>query len=307
MEPKKALIITPFFRPNIGGAETFAEDLARVVSNKYFTCICTIDWKKPMVWQGLSLFRGLVALVRLNSAYRKMPKNLKYEKVYALGIIASAVCVLNKVKFNAVILALYDFKKQHPIFTRIINAAERVFVEGDKGKQDMLKLGIPANKIIKFQHWCDQSRFQYVVRNHKRLEVLFIGRPIKIKGKHIIEECETMTEDIYYEYVENVPYKELPDYYKWADVVVVPSLYSEGFSRVVIEAASSGCILVTSNRGALPELVKGFGICIEPTAINYCNTLNKLKSNMLKVEGLQVKTAWYAKKHFSAKNAEVFL
>lgn len=304
---QKALIITPFAHPNVGGCETFTEDLAKVLSEKCLVHICTIAWKKPMVWQGFPHFKALTTFIRLNSAYRKMPKSLKYEKVYALGLIASAVCVFNKLKFDAIILALYDFKKRHPILTRIINAAERVFVEGNKGFCDMVVLGIIRSKIQVFQHWCDQSRFQYIVRNHKKLKVLFIGRPIKIKGKHIIEECETLTKDIDYEYIENVPYKELPNHYKMADVVVVPSLYSEGFSRVVIEAASSGCILVTSNKGALPELVKDFGICIPPTVGNYFDVLNRLKSDMLKVEGIQVKTAWYAKKHFSAKNAEVFL
>ena len=307
MEHKKALIITPFFRPNIGGAETFAEDLARAVSEKYIVHIGTIDWKKPILWQGIPLFKGLKMLIMLNASLKSIIEHHKYEKVYALGLIASTVCVLNKLKFDAIILALYDFKGRHPLFTHILNRAKRIFVEGNKGKMDMLNLGIPENKLIKFQHWCDHSRFQYVVRNHKRLKVLFIGRPIKIKGRHIIEECETLTKDIDYEYIDNVPYKDLHKYYKMADVCVVPSLYSEGFSRVVIEAASCGCILVTSNKGALPELVKDFGTCIIPSAQNFCNILNKLKGDMVKVEGLQVKTAWYAKKHFSAKNAEVFL
>lgn len=306
IKDKKVLIISPFCYPNVGGCESFVLDLAKALSKKYLVHICTIDWKKPILWKGLPFLKGFTMFLRLNSAYRKMRTRYKYEKVYALGIIASAVCALNKVNFDVVILALYDFKRRHPLFTKIINSAKRVFVEGNKGKDDMLKLGIPENKIVKFQHWCDQSKFQYIVRNHKRLKVLFIGRPIKIKGKHIIKECETLTTGIDYEYVENVKYQDLPQFYKMADVCVVPSLYSEGFSRVVIEAASCGCILVVSNKGALPELVKDFGKFIEPTAQNFANILNSLKDDMLKVEGIQVKTAWYAKENFSEKNAEVF-
>ena len=305
MEYKKVLIVTPFCYPNIGGAETFAEDLAKSLSEKYLVHICTIDWKKPILWQGLSFIKGLGIFIRLNNSIKPLLKN-KYEKVYALGMISSAVCVFNKIEFESVMLALYDFKRKHPLFTRILNKADRIFVEGNRGRNDMLKLGISSNKIVKFQHWCDQSQFQYVVRNNKKLKVLFIGRPIKIKGKHIIQECETLTEDIEYEYVENVQYKDLPQYYKMADVCVVPSLYSEGFSRVVIEAASSGCILITSNKGALPELVKDFGIVVEPTALNFKNAIDKLK-DIVKVESLQIRTAWYAKKYFSSKNAEVFL
>jgi len=302
------LIVTPFFHPNIGGAETFAEDLAKALGNKCNVHICTIRWKKPILWQGLNLFKGLRMLIRLNSAYQSMRKRYKYDKVFALGTIASAVCALNRLKFSAIILSLYDFKKRHPLFMRILNKADKVFVEGNKCKSDMLTAGVKENKIVKFQHWCDQSRFQYVVRNNKRLKVLFIGRAIKIKGKHIVEGCEKLTIGIDYEYVDNVPYKDLPAYYKRADVCVVPSLYPESFSRVVVEAASCGCIVVSSDYGSLPEMVKPFGGCIEPTPLNFAKEMNKLKGfGRIKLEAIQVKTALYAKDNFSEKNAEVFL
>jgi glycosyltransferase involved in cell wall biosynthesis len=304
---QKALIITPFCYPNVGGAETFSEDLAKALSKKYVVHICTIDWKKPILWQGLPLFKGLKLLLRLNFGYRKMRKRYTYEKVYASGLIGSAVCVLNRVKFNAVILSLYGFKSQNLIIKYILNKADKVFVEGNRCALDMIIAGIDEGKIRRFQHWCDQSRFQYVVRNHKRLKVLFIGRAIKIKGKHIIKGCEKLTTGIDYEYIENVPYKDLPRHYQMADVCVVPSLYSESFSRVVVEAASCGCIIIASNYGSLPEMVTPFGKCIEPTSYNFATELNRLKNNMLGVEALQVKTAYYAKEHFSEKNAEVFL
>lgn len=303
---EKVLIVTPFFRPNIGGAETFAEDLAKALSKKYIVHICTIKWEKPIIWQGMDFKSGAILCYKLIGPLLKMSMKYKYSKIYALGLIPSFLCFLLRLKFNAVILALYDFKKPN-FFRTILNRAEKIFVEGHRGKDDIFRLGVSEKKIVEFNHWVDQNIFQYDVRTNKRLKVLFVGRPIKIKGKHIIEECEKITEGIDYEYIENVPYSSLAKYYKMADVCVVPSLYSEGFSRVVVEAASCGCIVITSDRGSLPELVRDFGWYVEPTPQKFAETLNGLKVSRVFIESKQIRTALYAREHFGEKNSEVFL
>ena len=264
--------------------------------------ICTLA-KKTVEWQGLNFSKGTITTLRMLKSLYKMPKD--YKHVYALGIIASFCCVLLRKKYNAIILALYDFTKPNMI-TNILNRAEKVFVEGNKGEIEMYRLGVSLDKIVKFQHWCDQFRFAYKEKKNFNMKVLFIGRPIKIKGRHIIEECQKLTEGIDYEYIENAPYEDLASHYQMADVVVVPSLYSEGFSRVVIEAASCGCAVISSNRGALPEMVSPFGKCIEPTPENFATELNKLKFNRTALEKLQRNTAIYALKHFNEKNANCF-
>lgn len=298
------LILTPFYKPNIGGAETFCEDLSKELSKKYVVHICTIKWTKPILWEGLPVFKAINLFFKLNSSFRKL--KYKYEKVYAFGLVSCLVCLLNRVKFNSIILTLYDFRDHNALFAYMINKSQKVFVEGNNGKLNLVKKGIKEEKIIVFTHWADHSRFFYVKRPEGKLKVVFIGRPIWIKGKHIIQTCEKMTEGIDYEYIENVPYKDLPKYYQMADVCVVPCLYDDSYSRVVVEAASCGCVLITSNRGSLPEQVHDFGKAIVPTPENYRDILNKLKSTRHGVEKIQVQTATYALKHFSSKNAEVF-
>jgi glycosyltransferase involved in cell wall biosynthesis len=301
----KVLIITPFFKPNIGGAETFAEDLAKALAKKCVVHICTIKWQKPIVWEGMNFAKSLYLLSRLAEPLWKMTRKYKYHRVYALGLMPSFLCCLFGIKFSSVILALYDFKRPN-WFTHILNRAEKVYVEGLRGKEDMLSLGVKPDKLVVFQHWCDQSRFYYKDRTNTNLKVLFVGRPIWIKGKHVIELCERLTKGIEYAYIENVPYESLASHYQMADVCVVPSLYSEGFSRVVIESASCGCAVIASNRGALPELIASFGKCIEPTADKFAEVLMKLKNRTI-VEKIQVDTALYAKQNFSEDNASCFL
>ncbi len=87
-----------------------------------------------------------------------------------------------------------------------------------------------------------------------------------------------------------------------ADVIVIPSLYPEGYSRVVIESASCGCAVITSNKGSLPEMVKEFGQSIEPTPIKFAVAI---PDKFLK--DWQEMAFNYAKVNFSSKNAEVFL
>lgn len=301
----KILIVSPFPPKNIGGAETFLIDLSKALSKHGVVYISTLKWTKPVLWDGLPLVRGLNMACRLFLATSRLVSKHRFKRVYALGVIASFVCVLLRLKYSAVMLALYDFKKPH-WFRHILSKAEKVYVEGVRGQQDMVNIGVNLSKIVCFQHWCDQTKFFWKERNNVNLKVLFVGRPIKIKGKHIIQQCERMTKGIDYEYIENVPYSELPRYYQSADVVVVPSLYPEGFSRVVIESASCGCALVTSNMGSLPELVAPFGKCIYPNSYAFAEVLMKLR-NRKSLEKIQLDTALYAKQHFSESNADCFL
>ena len=56
------------------------------------------------------------------------------------------------------------------------------------------------------------------------------------------------------EFVTGVPERRIIELYSEAEVAVVPSLY-EGFSLPAIEAMSSGCPLVATTGGAIPEVV----------------------------------------------------
>ena len=91
---------------------------------------------------------------------------------------------------------------------------------------------------------------------------MFVGRPIYKKGEHIIKEVEKGLKgygEMHFVYAKDISYRDLPFYYRGADIFVIPSLYDEGIARVALEAAASGCAVISSNYGSLPYLVKPFG------------------------------------------------
>lgn len=302
----KVIILTPFYYPNVGGAETFAADLVKELSRRYAVRVVTVNWGKQKIWRGINWLGSIRILAEL---FIKM-FGKKADKVYALGLNAGFIARLIGIKYSVTMLALYNFKSKGVLayLSRIVlNGADKVFVEGQRGKVDLLPLGIAEHKIVKFQHWCDQEVFKPIERNWPELRVLFVGRPIPEKGIGVVRAIEQglKGKDIKFTYVENVPYKDLPQYYQMADVVLVPSQYDEGYSKVVIEAASCGCAIIASNRGALPEMIQGWGMVIEPKVSSFTITLLELTNKVI-LKTIQLIALDYARKNFSPKNAQIF-
>ena len=254
----------------------------------------------------------------------------KYDLIHAQGLLSGFVAVLLKKIFNikvfVTLLALYEFDKKPKWFcwmTRFLfDNCDAIFVEGFNGEQDawgayrrfFKKMGDVENyhpKFVQFKHWVDQSLFcPPENRENDKIRVLFIGRPIPEKGRHIIQEAERILNDkerYSFVYLENIPYEDLPKFYQMAHIVVVPSLYAEGFSRVVAESASCGCAVIVSNRGSLPEMVNCFGRYINPTPDNFAESISTIAEMPILLKGYAGSSLIYAKENFSSKNVEVFL
>lgn len=276
--------------------------------------LCSLA-KPPQLWQGTPIGKVLGICKELFiDALRYMP-SAGIDTIDCHGLQAAIVGFIlsfrYRFKFCVTMLALYDFKTR-PLWFRwiceiILNRADKIFVEGETGKQDLLDCGVKEEKIVKFMHWVDLDVFRPKWKKEQRaLRVLYVGRPIPIKGKHIVEELEhELFDSMEFTYVENVPHAELIKHYQDADVLIVPSQYSEGFPRVVFEAAACGCAIIASDRGALPELVKPFGMIG-----NYSFHLKNLNVISITSHCLfsdRIRTRRYAERFFSPRNAEVIL
>lgn len=340
---KAVLILTPFYPPNIGGAETFCLDLVNQAKKWFNVTILTLmpfkkeaqkyeeyyykrghlrihrlNWiiKHGQVWQGFGLFNFIKVFPIMFFGSLWLMLRRKFDVIHAQGLICGLVGVFLKWIFRKklciTLLALYDFndrvKSLNIIAKFILNNCDIIFVEGLNGLKDIKYLKVDESKVRIFNHWVDQDIFKPPLkRANDKIRVLFVGRPIPEKGRHIIEGVERELDNKAYEftYVEDVEYKDLPGYYQRSHICVVPSLYSEGYSRVVAESASCGCIVVTSNKGSLTEMVRDWGYAVGPTPEEFINIIEGFRLRGHDYFG--EKSFEYAKNHFSSRNAEVFL
>ncbi len=334
---KTILMLTPFFSPNIGGAETFIDSLIEETIKCHNVTVLTfqpfnqkmsdyeqkkkhmnllkvyrLTWflKQSKAWQGMSLRNAFSVIPQMAVKSFSLLRTNHFDLIHAHGLLSGFVAVLLKKIFKKkvfiTLLAIYNFDKSFILKTVgrfILKNCDIIFVEGENGQRDLRGLGHDL-KVRIFYHWCNQDLFTPEKIQDERLRVLFIGRPTHEKGRHIIEGAEKLLSNSKYEfkYIENISYSELPSIYKKTDIVCIPSLYAEGYSRVVIESASCGCAIITSNNGSLPEMVRDFGISIYPSIENFASWISAPRFIESGKDAYE-----YARINFSPKNAEVFL
>jgi glycosyltransferase involved in cell wall biosynthesis len=129
--------------------------------------------------------------------------------------------------------------------------------------------------------------------------VLFVGFLTEDKGAHLLPEIARhinkklivigdgylrSTLNIQAEKIKNMEMKgyvkNIEKYYTNSTITIVPSQWDEGFGRVVAEGQANGCVVIATDKGALPELITngktGFLIDSENTVVEMCKIINSL-------------------------------
>lgn len=334
---KNILILTPFYPPNIGGAETFTEGLVNesckqnnvtVITFKSFngkgekfsSSFCPegslkvhrLSWlvRRLTVWKGVGFGNLLLVFPKMALFSLIHCTRNKYDVIHAQGLISGLIGLILKTiyggKLMITMLALYDLKGFTKAVARfVLRRCDTIFVEGLGGANNVGNLCGKWGRIKRFQHWCDQNKFRPTNdRPLDKIRILFIGRPIAEKGIHYVQNAELVLNDpnLEFEYVDQVEFEKLPKVYQRNHILVVPSEYAEGITRVVVEGASCGCGVLTSDKGSLPEQVKDFGF-----ASKNKNITENLKRMIDDHKHWGDKAYKYAKENYSNKNADVFL
>ena len=175
--------------------------------------------------------------------------------------------------------------------TREALLADRVVVPSDYVRDTMVENGRDPATIDLLPFPIDVARFSpaSAPRDDGRVRALFVGQIGLRKGvKYILEAAQRLARsDIeivlvggivdgtdwlkryhgLYRHVANVPYAEMPEIFRSADVFVFPSLH-EGSAMAVNEALASGLpAIVTPNAGAIArDGVEGFVVPIRNAA-----------------------------------------
>lgn len=100
---------------------------------------------------------------------------------------------------------------------------------------------------------------------------------------------------------------DVSDFYKWADIVLVPSIFPESFGRTVIEGMALSKIVVASDHGGPSELIENgkTGLLFKPNSIqDLVNCLISVKNDTKKMQLISTQSRLYFEKTFAREQFE---
>lgn len=258
----------------------------------------------------------------------------KIDTIHSHGINAAIIGIIIKkiFKINNHITSIYSTYDNVPLnsfgtkfMVYILNNTDKVLTQSVQSIEQLSKLGIKQNKIDLYRHWIDLKQFKPIRSSPHPFSVLFIGRLIPQKGALLLAKVASTMQYIDFLFVGqgpdysklekyskkyknikllgNIPYSKLPKAYNMANVFCIPSLYKEGWGRVIMEALACGLPIIASNRGAITEVVdSSVAIIINPTYINLKKSIEKIYKDKKLFNKLKNNSIKYAHSHFSSKS-----
>lgn len=265
-----------------------------------------------------------------------LPKMHKVDVIHVHGINMVVVGLLMGTLFRKRVVfqshALYTFKPGS-LFARVVafllNRVDAKLALCAASKKELVDIGVDAKTIEVYRYWIDLARFTPIERPaHARFNAFFIGRLIGIKGEEIVIELARRFPQVDFtiagggpnqqvvevaaralpnlRFLGLVPNDQTRDYYRAADVVLVPSQYAEGFGRVICEALACGTPVIATRAGGIPDAMdETVGVLCDMTFESYAAALARMLHEPAWYAALKNATRAYAERQFSTRNAEV--
>lgn len=162
-----------------------------------------------------------------------------------------------------------------------------------------------AHKLLYIPNFYDGQIYKYSVKHNDKLRIVIPRRASTYRGSRIMEQLLKLIphdvdicwvgkgDKIDDELLENltkkdkrftftgVSFNEMYKIYDMADIVIIPTIASEGTSLSCIEAMASGCAVISTNIGGLSNLVINMfnGLLVNPTSQDIADATNLLILN----------------------------
>lgn len=212
MSRKSILILSPFFRPNIGGVETHLDDLCEYLrKNGHKVFVITyqplttkskgkkLEKKENLEirrvqWFGYNLFPKLEPYPLIEFLYLfpglfiysfffLLRHRREIDVVHAQGFIASLVGKMLKPLFKIYSVAgthtVYKLKKKWllgKIFSWILKSYDKVLLVSEGAKEELLPFGLDLNKSAIFTYWASQEVFKPTDKSQCKKRLGWNGR-----------------------------------------------------------------------------------------------------------------------------------
>jgi starch synthase len=197
----------------------------------------------------------------------------------------------------------------------------------ERAKQALIGEGVDPKKIIVIPYGVDLTRFKQVKRpKNERKVVLTIARLEKEKGMEDIEAVAKLLPQYNFKVigsgsyvpqgknitVKQVAYQKIHQEYQKADLFFLPSrttpTWEEQYGMVLVEAMACGLPIVTTNTGAIPEVIGDAGITYQVCDVqSMAKTIKEILSSNAKLEDLSRLARARAKDRYDAKKVAIKL
>lgn len=217
-----------------------------------------------------------------------------YPEGVAVGIIAKFLKVPFFIKVHG--SDINEFAQDKARAKQIVwacNRAQGVFSVSKALKNQLVALGVDANKVHVIYNGIDKQKFFPSETEAKSNELLYIGNLKREKGIgelikafiklklsqseltltvagsgamqsevcNLLEQAK-LTDSV--KFLGSVPHSQIPDLIRHAKILVLPS-YAEGVPNVILESMSCGTPVVATSVGGVPEVVnEDTGVLVAP-------------------------------------------
>ncbi|MBI3277333.1 MAG: glycosyltransferase family 4 protein [Chlamydiae bacterium] len=206
--PKGILILTPFFSPNVGGAETHFDDLVMALDKRGYKIFVQtysplttggIQWRpreewgnvcvRRYRWFGKNLFHKIDKYPFLDFLYLTpylairaflfmLQNHSKIDVIHAQGLNAVLIgWVLKKIfskKLIASTHAVYELdkvSKTAKIIKAVLNGADQVLCLSKASMSELVSFGIDPDKLSLFKYWINLDVFKPMPKKQVRDEL----------------------------------------------------------------------------------------------------------------------------------------
>lgn len=289
-----------------------------------------LEFSPPLV------FLYIVPYFMLRLFFYMLPRVNRIDVIHAHGINMAVVGLVFAKLFGKRVVfqshALYSFK-QGSLFAKVasfvLKRMDAVIALCEKSRQEMIGLGVDPKKTSLYWHWVDLKRFSPVgKKDQPNFTAFFAGRLMEIKGENVVIELARRFPLVHFiiagcgpneqavreaaskmknlEFLGLIDNSKINEYYRDADVVLLPSQYPEGVPRVICEAIACGTPMLASDMGGISHALDNtVGVLCDTSVESFASALQRMISDPAWYQALKANTRPYAERQFSSANAEM--